>query len=247
MSKKRIWIVLAAVLVLVALTAVTVIADPFSQASSEEGVENFEEWIGTKDTIVGDDPDENGYTGEVIQSSGVIEPSEGESDLETLPLVPGLEGERPDEIGALEPQSEPQWTDFYYDFSAGATLRPRASLTNWAYWGGGCIYPSKGNDLFTLPLNLPQGSRIDYLRLFFYDASASVDGSAWITIYDGAGDVTDLINVDSAGSAGYGYAVSPYLGHVVDNVNYAYVLNYANGTTGSSIRLCGLRVAYRLP
>jgi len=247
MSKKRIWIVLAAVLVLVALTAVTVIADPFSQASSEEGVENFEEWIGTKDTIVGDDPDENGYTGEVIQSSGVIEPSEGESDLETLPLVPGLEGERPDEIGALEPQSEPQWTDFYYDFSAGATLRPRASLTNWEYDSGGCIHPSKGYDLFTLPLDLPQGASIDYLRLYFYDTSTTANGTAFITIYDGAGGIDDLISVSSVGSAGYGYAVSDYVNHVVDNVNYAYVLNYSSGTPSSSVRLCGLRVMYYIP
>ena len=157
MSTKRFWIVLAAVLVLVALTAVTVIADPFGWASSEEGVE-FEEWIGTVDAVIGDDPDEPGYTGEVVTSSGVPEASEGAIDLETLPAEPGSEGEfRPDEANIEVLESEPQWSEFYYDFSAGATMRPRASLTNWAYDSGGCIHPSKGADLFTLPLNLPDG------------------------------------------------------------------------------------------
>jgi len=247
MSTKRFWIVLAAVLVLVALTAVTVIADPFGWASSEEGVE-FEEWIGTVDAVIGDDPDEPGYTGEVVTSSGVPEASEGAIDLETLPAEPGSEGEfRPDEANIEVLESEPQWSEFYYDFSAGATMRPRASLTNWAYDSGGCIHPSKGADLFTLPLNLPDGVRIDYLRLYFYDTSTTTDSYAWITIYNGSGSTTDLIFVTSAGSAGYGYEVSDFVDHVVDNMNYSYVLNYANSTTSNTVRLCGLRVAYRLP
>lgn len=247
MSAKRIWIVLASALLLIALTVVTVIAGPFSQASSEDGVP-YEEWRGSVDTVIGDDPDEPGYTGVVVTSPDVPESSEGESDLETLPAEPGSEGEyRPDEVNPQALEAEPTWSSIYYDFSAGATLRPRASLTNWAYASGGCIYPSKGSDLFTLPLNLPEGVRIDYLRLYYYDASTVNDSTAWITIYDGAGGVTDLISVSSTGSGGYDYIISDYLGHVVNNEDYAYVLNYANGTQSNLVRLCGLRVAYRLP
>ncbi|HOA22220.1 MAG TPA: hypothetical protein PKL82_06985 [Anaerolineaceae bacterium] len=247
MSAKRLWIVLAAVLLIAALTAVTVIADPFGWASSEDGVE-YEEWIGTVDTVIGDDPDEPGYTGEVVTSSGVLEPSEGPIDLETLPAQPGSEGElRPDEVNSEALEAEPQLAGYYYDFSAGATMRPRASLTNWEYDSGGCIHPSKGYDLFTLPLDLPQGASIDYLRLYFYDTSTTANGTAFITIYDGAGGIDDLISVSSVGSAGYGYAVSDYVNHVVDNVNYAYVLNYSSGTPSSSVRLCGLRVMYYIP
>ena len=248
MSHKRVWIVAASVLILLALATVTVVADPFSWLSSEDGVENFEEWIGTRDTVIGDDPDENGYTGAVVTSPGVEVPSESASDLETLPAEPGSEGEfRPDEMSPEVIDSEPQWSTFYYDFSAGSTTRPRSSSTNWAYPGSGCVYASKGTELFTLPLNLPDGVRIDYLRFYFYDTSITANSNAWITIYDGSGGITDLILVSSTGFAGYGYIVSNFVDHVVDNATYAYVLQYDQGTVGSSLRLCGLRVAYRLP
>jgi len=247
MSAKRIWILIASVVILGALTVVTVMANPFSQASSEDGVVT-QEWKGVVDTVIGDDPDENGYTGPVINSSGVEVLSEGTNDLETLPAQPGNEGEiRPDEIQPLTLEAEPQWTGFYYDYSAGSTMRPRSSLTNWAYSGGGCIYPPKGGELFTLPLNLPQGASIDYLRLLFYNSSVLGHVQAWITTYDGAGGITDLISVTSSGTAGYGFVVSNYLGHVVDNVNNAYVLNVDFGVNDASNRLCGLRVAYMLP
>ncbi|HPS32584.1 MAG TPA: hypothetical protein PKW57_03700 [Anaerolineaceae bacterium] len=247
MSAKRVWILVASVMILVGLTVVTVFANPFSQTSSEDGA-HYEEWIGTADTVIGDDPDEDGYTGPVVSSPGVAVPSEGESDLETLPAEPASEGEfRPDELQPEAPEAEPQWSGFYYDFSAGATMRPRASLTNWEYWGGGCLYTTKGYDLLTLPLNLPEGVRIDYLRLYYYDSSTAGNLVAYITIYDGGGGIADLISVVSSGSAGYGYVVSDYVGQVVDNSTYAYVLNVGTGVNNETNRLCGLRVAYRLP
>ena len=248
MSAKRIWMLIASVVILGALTVVTVMANPFSQASSEDGVVT-EEWKGVVDTVIGDDPDENGYTGPVINSSGVEVLSEGTNDLETLPAQPGDEGEiRPDENQFQALEAEPQWSEiFYYDFSAGSTMRPRSSSTNWAYSGGGCVYRSRGDELSTLPLNLPQGVRIDYLRLLFYDSSVTGYVRAWITTYDGAGNVTDLISVTSDSSAGYGFVISNYVGHVVDNTNLAYVLNVDFGVNNSSNELCGLRVAYRLP
>ena len=82
MSAKRIWILIASVVILGALTVVTVMANPFSQASSEDGVVT-EEWKGVVDAVIGDYPDENGYTGPVINSSGVEVLSEGTNDLET--------------------------------------------------------------------------------------------------------------------------------------------------------------------
>ena len=128
MSAKRIWILIASVVILGALTVVTVMANPFSQASSEDGAVT-QEWKGVVDTVIGDDPDENGYTGPVINSSGVEVLSEGTNDLETLPAQPGNEGEfRPDEIQPQTLEAEPQWTGFYYDFSAGSTMRPRSAF-----------------------------------------------------------------------------------------------------------------------
>ncbi|NMC01625.1 MAG: hypothetical protein GYA30_04545 [Chloroflexi bacterium] len=139
------------------------------------------------------------------------------------------------------------WSGFLYKFVAGSTLRPRASATTWASsGGGGCIYAVAGaSEVFNVPLDLPQGSRIDYLRLYFYDTSAS-DSTAWVTIYDGAGGYVDVIGVNSSGTAGYGTTQSAYMGHIVNNSSNAYVLNWRPNVTGSTMMLCGLRVAYRL-
>ena len=101
-------------------------------------------------------------------------------------------------------------------------------------------------DLFTLHLEVPNGARIDYLRLFFYDTS-SANSQSWITTYDAQGAFSDLTSVDSVGAGGYSTTLSAYLGHVVDTATNAYVLNWRPNQLGNAMRLCGLRVAYRLP
>jgi hypothetical protein len=139
------------------------------------------------------------------------------------------------------------WSDFYYENVSGSTFTPRASVLEWGYPGGGCLYAiNNPSQVLNVPLSLPQGSRIDYLRIYFFDTSAA-DSQAWVTVYDGVGGFTDLTVVSSAGTAGYGTALSPFVGHVVDNASRSYVLNWRPNAAGESMRLCGLRVAYRLP
>ncbi len=138
------------------------------------------------------------------------------------------------------------WSSFRYINVAGSILRPRASATEWTYPGGGCISAADGNDIFITHLDISHGSRIDYLRIYYYDTSAS-NSTAWVTTYNGAGVTTDLISVNSTGAAGYGTALSAYVGHVVDTANNSYVLNWRANQTGSTMSLCGLRIAYRLP
>ncbi len=137
------------------------------------------------------------------------------------------------------------WSSFQYKFVAGTTLKPRDSATTWDYHGAGCVSAIGGNDIFNIHLDLPEGSRIDYLRIFYYDTSSS-DSMAWITTYDGAGGWSDLTDVSSGGTGGYGTSLSSYVGDTVSNLNNAYVLNWRSNQTGSSMALCGLRVAYRL-
>ena len=138
------------------------------------------------------------------------------------------------------------WSSFRYSFAIGSTMQPRDSDSGWSYDGPGCVSLVNGSDLFTLHVDLPEGSRVDFLRLFYYDTSAS-NSKAFLTTYDGAGGFEDLTSVDSAGDAGYGTTLSPYLGHVVDNSDQGYELIWVANTTGSSMRLCGMRIAYRLP
>ena len=135
---------------------------------------------------------------------------------------------------------------FHYENITGAALRPRDSSSGWDYPGVGCVSLANGSELFNVHLGLPEGSRIDYLRIYYYDTSAS-NSTAWVTSYNSSGGVVDIVSVTSAGNAGYGTALSPYVGHVVDNGDNAYVLNWRASQTGSTMRLCGLRVAYRVP
>lgn len=132
-----------------------------------------------------------------------------------------------------------------YFHAAGSSLTPRDSSTAWIYQGTGCVSASGGNDIFSMHLDLPDGARIDYLRLYYRDTSAG-NSDAWITTYDAAGGFTDLTTVSSSGAAGYGTTLSPFVNHVVNNAARAYVLNWRPNQTGASMQLCGLRVAYRV-
>ncbi|MBN1259436.1 MAG: hypothetical protein JXB35_02045 [Anaerolineae bacterium] len=139
------------------------------------------------------------------------------------------------------------WSNFYYWNVAGTTLRPRDSSLDWDNDGiGGCLFQTAGStgEIFNIHLDLPPGSRVDYLRLFYYDTSGATS-SAWVTSYNNAGGLVDRTSVTSSGSAGYA-TLSPYLGHVVDTFNNSYVLNWRSNQLGNSMRLCGLRVAYRI-
>ncbi|MCB0231484.1 MAG: hypothetical protein KDH90_20600 [Anaerolineae bacterium] len=135
---------------------------------------------------------------------------------------------------------------FHYEYVAGATLRPRDSSSGWDYSGVGCVSRASGSELFNIHLGIPDGSRIDYLRIYYYDTSAS-SSTAWVTSYNSTGGFTDITTVSSAGTGGYGTQLSSYVGHVVDNSSRSYVLNWSPGQNGSTMRLCGLRVAYRVP
>jgi catechol 2,3-dioxygenase-like lactoylglutathione lyase family enzyme len=204
-----------------------------------------EQALPVRPDIVGDDPDENGYAGPAPQAAGAQgEPSEvGASALPGDRFSPSGPDQQnwPDAIDA-----GPDWTTFYYFFAAGSTFRPRDSVTGWDYVSNGCISARGGSDLFTLHLEVPHGARIDYLRIFYYDTNAAAT-RGYITTYDAQGGTIDLVGVSSTGTAGYGTALSAYLGHIVDTENDAYVLNWVPGAQGTTVRLCGLRVAYRLP
>jgi hypothetical protein len=238
-----------ALVALATLMAVTVVsARPPAQ---EEVSEDLEQLAGIMpaswrvDDVIGDDPDEPGYRGPqpstIDGDMAASEDAVGDApDWEAL-----MAGPQPDKPGYGEAKG-PEWTDFYYAFVAGSSLRPRDSSSGWRYQGVGCVYINNGNQLMTVDLNIPAGARIDYLRLYYRDTSAS-NSTAWITTYDGAGAFTDLTNVSSAGNSGYGTTLSPLVSHVVNNASRSYSLNWQANQTGTSMQLCGLRVAYRLP
>lgn len=238
-----------ALVALAMIMAVTVVAArPPAQEEVSEDLELLAQIVPGAwrvDDVIGDDPDEPGYRDQqpaaVAGDSTASEEAVADApDWEAL-----MAGPQPDKPGYGENKG-PEWTDFYYTFVAGSALRPRDSSSGWRYPGVGCVYINNGNELMTLDLNIPTGARIDYLRLYYRDTSAS-NSTAWITNYDGAGAFTDLTSVSSAGNSGYGTTLSPLVSHVVNNASRSYSLNWQANQTGASMQLCGLRVAYRLP
>jgi len=192
-------------------------------------------------------PDDNGYTGPIIDANQIeMAPSGGEQteEIDWDALIP--EG-APDQV---ETNADPDWSDFYYYHVTGSALRPRDSSVEWSadYYSGGCLYQVSGNVniVYNLHLEIPDGARIDYLRIFYFDNNAN-DSYSWVTRYNDAGGVQDVATVISQGTAGYGTSLSPLIEHIVDNVNYSYILNWRPLVNGSTMQLCGLRVAYRLP
>jgi hypothetical protein len=249
-GKWSVLVLVLAALLLVGSMGPTVVAERLPQGSGDGN---------EPDTSLSDAaklesaPDMDGYVGPVYQ--GIMDLGAEVSSADGLP------GELPDwEQFFLEPQPDDtpfaitddagvNWTGYYYYRAAGSVLKPRDSSVSWANDGsGGCLYLSSGNTntIFNIHLDVPHGSRIEYLRIYYYDTSAA-NSIAWVTRYNDAGGLTDITNVSSASNTGYGTQLGAYLEHIVDTVNYSYVLNWRPYQLGSTMQLCGLRVAYSLP
>lgn len=159
-----------------------------------------------------------------------------------MPTSPVSPGEAPDTLG----MREPEWTTFFYSFPPGSGFHSTSDAMGSNYNSGACINATgNATEFFTIYLDLPEGSRIDYVRLYYRDTSSS-NSMASLRKYDGAGNTNILGTVDSTGNGGFGYQVSPYIGHIVDNSNGAYALNWRPIVVGTAMQLCGMRVAYRL-
>jgi len=133
----------------------------------------------------------------------------------------------------------------------GATLRPRENDVSYTTNGNGsCVYVTAG-DAFTvwnLPLALPEGAKVEWLRMYYYDATAAYTMTGWFTKYDLYGGLVHEWAVTSAGSAGNGYsdvAISPT--ETIDYGNYSYVLNWRPVAVTNTLQLCGFRLFYTAP
>ncbi|HOU42764.1 MAG TPA: hypothetical protein PLU04_00380 [Anaerolineaceae bacterium] len=169
-----------------------------------------------------------------------------------LPLAGSgvAQGAGPAPAGKTSPSAQIQAIpgQFYYLYVPGSALRPRNSSAGWDVdLNGGCIYTTNSaGDVFNVDIQLPEQARILYLRMYYYDSSATTS-NAWVTAYDGEGGFDDLLYVASTGNAGYGTSLSALTPVMVDNFSRSMVLNWRPNETGNTMQLCGLRIAYRMP
>lgn len=239
-------ILFAVVLVLVVAGVALTPASVAQQLGQALGLDPDAQPQGTVPPAVapaGIQPDQDGYSGPLPAAPA---PAKDALDQRVAPPVAAFDlTGQPDALSG--PAAPGAWSGFYYFFAAGSSLHSADYLMRSDYQPGACVAAvDSGAQFFTLNLDLPQGSRIDYLRLFYYDTNAS-DGQAQLRKYDGAGNLVDVSIVSSTGAAGYGTILSAYAGSIVDNMNGSYVLNWWPIATGSTMQLCGMRVAYRMP
>lgn len=127
----------------------------------------------------------------------------------------------------------------------GSHFQGRSSSLQFTYSANGCIYVtnSGGEIRMQMPVNLPDGSIIKTMEIFYQDTVAS-DLAVWLSRYIPGSMATDVALVASSGSAGYGISSSPELNHLVDNTQ-AYSLNYSwGGVLNNTLMLCGVRINY---
>lgn len=132
---------------------------------------------------------------------------------------------------------------------AGSALRPRENDVSYSIPGqGGCIYVTSGDasTVWNTPVNLPQGSTIDTLRIYYNDTSGSNSG-AWFTIYDLYGNIVTESAVSTSGNTGFGFNDSAQINHTIDYSVYSYLINWRPSVTGSTMQLCGFRIFYEPP
>jgi hypothetical protein len=145
-----------------------------------------------------------------------------------------------DQVGS--PSLAPTGTSSTYLFVAGSAFTPRSSAQTVSYPGAGCTY---SNDAVTTDVQLPNGSSVFGVRLYYYDLNTTGGVGLFFTNYDGAGEFVDLLNQGSTLESGYSseYFALPEPA-VIDNAGGSYVLS---STMSPNLRFCGARIFYSLP
>jgi hypothetical protein len=133
----------------------------------------------------------------------------------------------------------------------GSAMKPRENDVSYTVESqGGCVYVSGGDDttVWNLPLALPEGAEVDYVRIYVNDTSASANTCGWFTKYDLYGSLVKEWSVCSDGDGGNYYWTSPISPtETINYGSYSYALNWRPGVTGSTVQLCGMRLYYTAP
>jgi hypothetical protein len=131
---------------------------------------------------------------------------------------------------------------YAYQFVAGSAFTPRTSAQTVTYPGSGCTY---SNAAVTTDVQLPAGSSVLGVRIYYYDLATSGAVGIFFTNYDGAGGFADLLiqtsSLESGYSSEYFELTTPA---VIDSATSSYVLT---SIMDPNLRFCGARIFYSIP
>jgi len=151
-----------------------------------------------------------------------------------------------EEVELLAGANSPNATYFYKRYSAD-TFTPQTSDMEYRYETGGCVQKvAADHGWMAHDLQLPEGARITYMRLYFYDIDPANDAVAQLMSYDGQGHLDRIDLVQSSGTPGWSSVGSgaPF-SHPVHNVDEALAVWLVFGQSASpALRICGVRIQY---
>ena len=152
--------------------------------------------------------------------------------------------DNPPASAALSPNAPT--ASFSYYFVSGAALVPRNSSDTYTYDGLGCVHTGQNGLVLNTDMQLPVGSEIKYLRVYYYDTSNPGYVTGYISKYPPSQSVIDIVTASSPGSGtpGAGLVVSSRITQTVDYENFPYLLIGRPSVANANLRICGLRVAY---
>ena len=128
-------------------------------------------------------------------------------------------------------------------FITGSNLHPRND-TAFTYAGFGCIRPVGTTDFFVIDLQLPSGVEIDFLRLYYYDATGTGTVSGYLSEYDGQGGFTDIFSTTSTTNTGYG-SVGDFFSYTVNTTTNSVSILARTSSVSADLRICGIRLRYQ--
>lgn len=160
-------------------------------------------------------------------------------------------GSLSDEQNSAMPSSQAPTTAYVNSYLSvtGNALRPSNSTSTYSYVSWGCMSSPSGS--FTAPIQLPEGSVIKYLRIYYNNSvgTSSQTSTGWIYRYDpmGSGTSIAVVTTRPGTTTGVGYQtdLSAPASYTVNNLNEAYVFIWNSG--GSDQALCGFRINYDRP
>jgi hypothetical protein len=151
--------------------------------------------------------------------------------------------------GLVEDKLDVAQAGTQYLHLSGSAFIQMYSDVEYTYYSGGCVYHSAGSASHTfmnLGLILPSGSRINSMRFYYYDTSAT-DSTLRLRQMNDGDEWVDVASLDSTGTAGLSYRSISGLDYLVDYTNYSYVLQYQGNVIGNTMRFCGVRIGYTPP
>jgi hypothetical protein len=130
---------------------------------------------------------------------------------------------------------------------AGSSFVPRDSSTTIQYQTAGCVSRASGTTWISYPVQLPSGSRVVAMRLYYYDNRPSDDLTIAFTAYNMQGAFEDkALFSNGTTSSGYG-TVDRAMDVVIDNANWGYQINVLLSASTAGLRLCGARLTVLPP